>query len=38
MLANRGEVIRGIYEQVHPNEDDRSQMDFEIPFLNNLAG
>jgi hypothetical protein len=38
MLSAHGDILKKIYDKVHPNEEDRSDMLFEIPFLPDLNG
>lgn len=38
MLYEKGEILKGIFEKVHTDDDDRRKKKFEIPFLPNMKG
>lgn len=33
LLSNKGSILKGIFDRVHPDDDDRKKKLFEIPFL-----
>ena len=35
-LADKGDVLEAIFQVCHPNPEDRSQVQFEVPFLKNF--
>lgn len=38
LLANKGGILKGIFEKVHLDDDDRRKKLFEVPFLPNMKG